>query len=577
MPIEPNKSAEGSSLASGLVDDEASEKELIDGLTPQKDYKPLMFEDPIEMLFYIDENLAQERLKLHPWQIEEQLFLSNPCHTFENRLKHLLTAANGSGKDAYILAPFAVWQLTCKVRSRFIGTSKSAHQLNTQTNPYIKSLAIRLGARLIADGYHAKPFIYRTKPFHLVCNFTGAEIITFVTDEAENVEGYHPWPDAPKADLTVAINEAKGVPDEYFDGFSRCTYNRWIEITSPGRRTGRNWEHYNSSVRFPEKYVSGKFYSRKITSYDCPHKSVKIIEEDAEQYGGKDSELFRSKHLAEYTSIEESVVLPLEMIDKWLLTPPPWDGRKERRGGLDLSLGGDETVLVVREGNKTLTIDGTRIRDATLLEAYLDKLFSSRGLTKKDPIFTDVGGLGKPIADTLMKMGWRIVAMLNNNPAIGFDKNLYMNRGTEMYFETCNWFARGYVVPCKDALWREQLGSRKYIRMPSDKFKMQPKIELKKDVDKRSLANSALWESPDRADAWVLAFSDFEPLELKNAREAKNKNNGRMARITQKQLIANIAEERFAGYKTDGKGLIYKPTSNKQREALREMIKNYGK
>lgn len=513
------------------------------------DYQPLIFADPVELLFYLDPNIASGSIKLHDWQMETLILLSRH-YSFENRLKFLLTAANGSGKDAYILAAFAVWQLCTKVRSRFIGTSKSAHQLNTQTNPYIKNMCARLGAKLKNEGWHPQPFVYRSKPFQIICNFTGAEILNFVTDEAENIEGYHPPQDCPGADLTIALNEAKGIPDEYFEGFSRCTYNRWIEVTSPGRMSGKNWEHYSRSIKYPEVYRRGEFYSRRVTSYDCPHKSAKSIEEDAIDFGGKESELFRSKHLAEYTSIGENIIITLEVIDKWIAHPPAFDGRHEWRGGLDLSLGGDETVLVVREGNHTRSIDGVRIKDAPQLETYLSRLMENRGLVKdRDLIFCDAGGLGKPIAQNLAKLRWKIIYVFNHGAPIGLDKNFYRNRGTEIYFEVCNYLARGYIKPPTDTLWREQLGSRKYMRPDNEKFFLQPKAQLDKDEDKKTLSRSKEWTSPDRADAWVLAFADFVPLELKNQND---KEAGKVfKRITQKELVEHLTEHKYKGFEGD--------------------------
>lgn len=549
-------------------------EEILEG--GRDDYKVVGFEDPVEMLYFIEDNIRLGKTKLHDWQIEELVFLSKDTWDFEDRLKFCLTAANGSGKDAYILAPFAVWQISEKIRSRFIGTSKSSHQLNTQTCPYIRQLCMRYGSKLISQGFHPKPFVYHTKPFHIACAFTGGEILAFVTDEAENIEGYHPWPDYPKAPLTIAINEAKGVPDEYFDGFSRCTYSRWIEITSPGRKTGRNWEHYDSSIKYPDSREVGRFYSRKITSFDCPHKSRRVIEEDKIQFGGEDSELYKSKHLAEYTTIGEQILVDFNIIDKYLQTPCLYDNDTQEAAGLDLSLGGDETVLVIRRGNKTKSIDCTRIRDATLLVSYLDKLFSSRALVKGvTSIYTDVGGLGKPIFDSLLKLGWKCIPVLNNQPAIGFDKNLYGNRGTEIYFEVCAWFNKGYIIPPlnpKDKIWREQLGSRKYIRPDNDKLKMQPKAQFKKDADKKALANSKEWESPDRADAWVLAFTNWEPRAIRDERQAKVEKNGNLKRVSQKQLVEAMNNQKFAGYQ-QSEGLVFNPSSRSQRAIISEQLK----
>jgi hypothetical protein len=553
----------------------ANNEEIVDFLSApsSEEYKPLAFEDPVELLYFIDDDLASGKRKLWDWQLETLLFIWKDQYDIMDRLKFCLTAANGSGKDAYIIAPLAVTQLVTKVRSRFIGTSKSSHQLNTQTNGYIRNLTQRLGGKLRTMNFHQKPFLFHTKPFHIACSFTGAEILTFVTDEAGNVEGYHPWPDAPNAWITIAINEAKGVPDEFFDGFSRCTYSRWIEVTSPGLKTGRNFEHYDKSVKHSDKYEKGKFYSRRITSYQCPHKSIKVIEEDAEDFGGKDSPLFRSKHLAEYTDVGESVLLSFDVYDKWIKLPPLWDNDGSMAAGLDLSLGGDETVLITRRGNKLVDIEGTRIKDATLLETYLDKLFYNKGLTKKDPIFTDVGGLGKPIAQTLIKMGWRIVQVLNNNPAIGFDKHIYANRGTEQYFEVCNYISRGYIQLKPDKLLREQLCSRKYIRMDSDKMKMQPKRQIVADKDRQLLSSAQEWVSPDRADALVLAFCEFEPIELKKKKEARK--DGNLRRVSQAEMIKELNEDRFKGFNI-GKNLEVRTNTSRQNMFLKHELEQYN-
>ena len=578
----PRPSKEGppnnETIIGGETDGEVEDKEIVDflntGGNKTAEYSPLAFEDPVELLYFIDDELATGKRKLWGWQIETLLFIWKDQYDIKDRLKFCLTAANGSGKDAYIIAPLAVTQLVTKVRSRFIGTSKSSHQLNTQTNGYIRGLCQRLSGKLRAMNFHQKPFLYHTKPFHIACSFTGAEILTFVTDEAGNVEGYHPWPDAPDAWITIAINEAKGVPDEFFDGFSRCTYSRWVEVTSPGLKTGRNFEHYDKSLKHPEKYEKGKFYSRRITSYDCPHKSLQVINEDAEDFGGKDSPLFRSKHLAEYTDVGESILLSFDAYDKHIQNPVKYDGDPTMAGGLDLSLGGDETVLVTRKGNQLLNIDGIRIKESPLLESYLDRLFVSRGLSKKDPIFTDVGGLGKPIAQTLIKMGWRIVQVLNNSPAIGFDKHIYANRGTEQYFEVCNYLGRGYIVlKPNEKILREQLCSRKYIRMDSDKMKMQPKRQIIADKDKQSLSSAQEWTSPDRADAFVLAFCEFEPIELK--RKKVEKKDGNMKRVTQSEMIKNLSEDRFKGFNLP-KGLEVRRNSSRQNEYLKEELKQYN-
>ena len=68
------------------------------------------FKDPIELLFFLDDDIASGRVFLHKWQIQFMVDFANDQHTKEFPYKAVVRACNGSGKDKYIVAACVVWQ-----------------------------------------------------------------------------------------------------------------------------------------------------------------------------------------------------------------------------------------------------------------------------------------------------------------------------------------------------------------------------------------------------------------------------------------------------------------------------------
>ena len=136
--------------------------------------------------------------------------------------------------------------------------------------------------------------------------------------------------------------------------------------------------------------------------------------------------------MAEFGGIDEQVVInhqKLVDLDKHELEhlEDPYNV-----AGLDLSAGGDEQVLVVRNGNKTLAVEAFNFRDTVALIDHLEHLFRKYKLDhEQSVIYGDAGGLGKPILDQL-KAQWNIVYVLNQ--ARPYNALAYLNRGAELWF-----------------------------------------------------------------------------------------------------------------------------------------------
>lgn len=545
------------------------------------EYHPLSFlTNPILFHAYFDDNVQKGNITYYQWQAETGIFLAGTSYTQQEPLYFHLCACNGSGKDAYVLSLFAVWHAATKIRSRCIITSASYQQLDTQTEAYIRALCERVNLKLSAQGICAKAF--EIKKQHIVCNLTGSEIKLFATDEGQKAEGYHPFPDYPGAEMAIIVNEAKSVKPVIYDALRRCTgYNRWIEVSSPGPNSGDFFEHCSKAIKYPMPYEAGKRYFRRVTAYDCKHFSKMEIEEaQKEMLENGRTWLFKSLYLAEFTSEGEMVIIPMENLISLFEANVPWDNDTKKVGGLDLSLGGDETVLTVREGNRVVGYEPMKIRDAVMLTQYLDTVVLPKyGFVKSrvvegrmvsgTPINTDIGGLGEPIAHMLQNLFWNIIFVRNNSASV--KKLLYKDRATEGWFHLANLISRKAISIKRDPRLESQLCSRLFYSVDG----LKVKLESKADAKARGIS------SPDRADSFELAFKDFTPSSFRAEDKARYHPEGLKVtgRITQTTLIKQMEDERYRGLnQTMALGItrVGGPKRGDQRSWLAQQIKDHN-
>lgn len=446
----------------------------------------LNFPHPFRLVCFFDPDVISGHTTIYPWQRDVLLDFGHRKGTIAKPHKHVVLASNGSGKDKYIIAPFAIWFTLCKVRSRVIITTASGTQLTSQTEPYIKDLAEKV------NNYFGQE-VFRIRQRYIKCMLTGSEIRMFATDESGKAEGYHPI-DA-RAEMAIIVNEGKSVTEDIHRALRRCTgYNYWLEISSAGEPKGFLYKAF-TDLRL-------SFNSHRITSYDCPHIPVEDIEQD-KVLDGENSAFFRSKHLSLFTSIGGEIVIEIELINDCIANPPQYSlfGNKwARRIGLDLAAGGDENAIVETIGNKCVFEDGFRDTNTVNAASRINDILLKRKVPKNHPhIYADDGGVGRSIIDMLVNIyGWNIQRIMNQWPALG-NKKQYGNRGAE------NWYRCKRIIEekCFDISslsekCREQLSNRHYKKTLTGGriFLMQKKEEIAEGN-----------VSPDRADAFILSLT----------------------------------------------------------------------
>lgn len=448
----------------------------------EEGWQTLNFESPAQLASLFITPLRDGRITLYPWQvsISDKLAESNKTVTTAKPFKMPICAANGSGKDYLVIAPFIVWMSLVNTRCLSIITSSSGVQLTAQTENYIRGLC------LLINEYFGEQ-IFRVRQRYIKCNLTGSEIRMFATDEAGKAEGYHPL--EPGAKMVICVNEAKSVDEDIYTALRRCTgYTHWLDVSSPGEPKGSFYQH---CIHWPN-FV-------RVTSYDCPNHLAESDREDDRRELGEHSPLYRSKHLALFTSYGGTVVIPEEVVTKLLQNPPQESVSLITSVGIDIAAGGDEDVVTF-VNSRFIKEVCFRETDTTIAADRIEHILVEHKISKNhDAIYADDGGIGHAVIDMLVRRGWNIKRVLNQWAALR--KKQFGNRGAEMWYNAKRFYEervfdlRGISQKTKD-----QITTRHYRQSEvGGRIYLESKREAK--------ANGR--PSPDRADALILALSHF--------------------------------------------------------------------
>jgi len=453
--------------------------------------------DPVELLFMLDEDIASGKVKLHPWQIKCMLDFAREEFTSDNPFQGVLRACNGSGKDKFIIAPCAVWLCMRYHMARVIVTSSSGQQLDSQTCTYITHLCNAVNRKFSTP-------LWKVNYRYFECLATGSPIDAFATDEPKKAEGYHPL--KPGGKMAILVSEDKSVPDEINIALNRCTgYTHRFHVSTPAGPMGHFYNYCQKAVSrkaFTTEWPSNCWVQYHITAFDCSHLSRSYIHQMADELpGGEQGVAYRSIVMAEFGSAEQQVVIPYEYV--WKASNGSKFGHvasPQNDAGVDLSDGGDETVMVVRNGNKVIAMIPFKFTDTQDTVAFLNEKFKEYGLNNPSSrINADCGGLGKPMLDQLKRMGWVNIHYIDNRNTPHHPKT-YKNRAAELWFEFRKLLEHNEIILLDDNKLKQQLCTRFYKITPENKHQLESKVE----------ARSKGHPSPDRADATILAFWEYE-------------------------------------------------------------------
>ena len=414
---------------------------------------------------------ALDGVSLYPKQVEVLEAVSMGWPTS-------FVACNGAGKTAVVARAAVRGFFKRHPKGKLVATSGSFNQLQNQLWPAIGT-GMPEGV-VVLNG--TSPCTIRTPE--------GGKGIGFSTIKPERAEGWHPTINPETDPVFILVDEGKGVPDEIYAAFDRCTVKYVLYISSPGQSTGRFFDTHHSLKRF--------YYAVTMSSYECPHISASKRERDMEIHG-EDSPIFRSMHLAEFTDLDSNAILSLGALRQAIDNPPFPQPKGEKCAFFDFAAGGDENVFALREGNKVRIIEAWRDKNTVQAVRKFIRLARDLGLNASQ-CWGDADGLGAPMVSQFHDEHFRINSFRGNMPPSDVENDehkLYSNMISEVWILGCKKIAKGLVdVTDIDPTTQRQLTTR-FLEWDS---RGCLRAEPKPDMVKRGV------KSPDRADALLGAI-----------------------------------------------------------------------
>src|ERR1039458_3103178 len=191
-----------------------------------------------------------------------------PDWNYERPFKGVVRAANGSGKDKFIIAACFVWFLMKYPQSQAVVTSSSSKQLDRQTDRHIRLLCQSVNTLIGEEVWKINFRHYEFLP-------TKSNGELFATDDPGNAEGWHPTTVTGKQ--AIFTSESKSIPDEIFIALLRCSQTTHrVDASSPGPQVGYFYNLCQPGLSVMRSDINSpldtdKVIQYKVTAYDCSH------------------------------------------------------------------------------------------------------------------------------------------------------------------------------------------------------------------------------------------------------------------------------------------------------------------
>lgn len=318
----------------------------------------------------------------------------------------------------------------------------------------------------------------------------GIQIVTATNPEA--LAGWH------EKNLKVIVEEASGVDRTLIQTLVDTLSNpnsALLMIGNPTSRESKFFECFNSE-RSKWETLTFNAEETPASEFFDPRRNQELEEEF-----GRDSDVYRIAVLGEFPHSDPNCVISSEALEKvteqsLLLKAARMSSVKQT--GLDFArFGGDENVAFRRSGEALVQWTRMARVDPSIL---VDKAFSWQldcGWRDQDCWYVaDAGGMGQGIMHRFYDAGKQILEFHNGGAAVEGQK--YANLVTEAWWNFAQKVKAGRCYIPKDNLLIQQLCSRQYYMNKKGRIV----LESKDDYMKRG------HDSPDRADACVMAFYD---------------------------------------------------------------------
>lgn len=434
---------------------------------------------------------AKEGLNFAPtWQQEELFAIAQdesimPVSLRKKRIA--VRSGQGPGKTT-ASAILAMWRLMRYVDSLVIVTSPSMRQCKQWIDEC---------ARLLKDAHPLLQQLMKCYGTKLqVMGKATWEIRTATATRPENLQGIH------EKHLTFIADEASGVSPKIIETIQGTLSNPdslFLAIGNPN----------TSSCKFYDFFTANRdlwhclHFNAEDTARDYPH----IVSPDrnrmvAMEYG-KDSDVYRVRVLGEFPMEDPNNVMGIHDLEACtnndkvgcagITEMMDWN----QAIGIDFArFGSDESVVVRRCGLAVLDYDIFVKQEPTDVAEHAMLLQHQNGWADKETWYIpDAGGMGQGVLGKFYGAKKRVLEF--HTQGRPFDKQ-FADKYSEAWFNLRELVRERIVFLPKDQRLLKQLSTRQYAMDRKGKIKVESKDEWRKRLE--------VTESPDRADAIVMAF-----------------------------------------------------------------------
>jgi len=428
------------------------------------------FNNPIGYVRY-----AFAGVVLDDWQEEllrdiEEEFKENP----EETLQYAVSSGHGIGKS-FIMAMLALWWLSTRPHCAGHITANSWKQVSTKT-----AREIEIWRKLAINGHWFEQTA--TRIYHVDHKKTwGIDFLSNSENNSESFAGTH-------SEYTFqGYDEGSAIPDiiwEVCEGVTTDGKGFWLVIGNPTRNTGRFKDCWG---RF-----SHRWNTRQIDSRDAKRTNKEKIQEWIDDQG-EDSDFVRVRVRGVFPRAASDQLIPEDVVEEAAqkVIEPKEFVAFPKILGVDVSRGGgDDSVIVMRQGPKVEILGTYQLRDLMKLSGKVVEIYNKE---RAEHVFVDSTGLGAGVLDRLRQIGIPVTGV--NFAVKAVDRRMYLNTRSECWGRMKDWLMDGGSIPYNPRLIKE-LKQQTYGYTES----LTIQLESKKIMKSRGL------ESPDIADAIAVTF-----------------------------------------------------------------------
>ena len=396
-----------------------------------------------------------------------------------------VVSGHGIGKSAFT-AWIILWLMSTRPNMKGTVTAATSGQLRTRT---WGELSKWWNLCITKDWFE-----YHNAPHNMsIChvekvNEWRVDAVTCKDENSESFAGQH----ASSSSSVYIFDEASAVPDKIWDvseGGKTDGEPFHFAFGNPTKKSGKFFECFNQ--------LKSRWNTFKVDSRESSRTNKKIIDQWKQDHG-EDSDFFKVRVRGEFPESETMQFIPSDAVNRARTISPSLLGNEPLICGIDAARGGeDHAIIQFRRGRDARSYKKLRIKGEVIADSmkFIDMIREICQEYRPDMIYVDETGLGGPIKDNLVRLGLPCEGVHFGNRALNND--LYLNRGSEMWFNMREWIMKGGAINPIDGDLHSQLTDRQFLHTNSN----QLVIESKKVMKKRGI------QSPDDADGLCLTFA----------------------------------------------------------------------